>query len=325
MEKKDGIVSNESLTIRQLEVFAMASRSLTFSEAARRLGISQPSLSNTIARIENVLGLSLFDRTTRSLVLTREGARLSAMADDLVRDFRATLGSIHDTAKDRRGRLSLAVLPSVATSIAPDALCMFFENHPQVDVALHDTAQEKGLGWIVDRAVDFGIFSKPADTTDLHFDPIYEDEFQIICRSDSTLAAKPVATWKEIAQQSFILTGSGPIRRTVEASWLRANLTIKPRFEIEHILTGLGLVSAGLGVTLLPGLYLPKVVDENLRPIRFDRVPLSRQISVVRRTDRVLSQPAQALIECFRESFARFKSKHGAPGRSRPISSRSKS
>jgi DNA-binding transcriptional LysR family regulator len=100
-------------------------------------------------------------------------------------------------------------------------------------------------------------------------------------------------------------------------------VVIKPRFEIEHILTGLGLVSAGLGVTILPGLYLPKVISENLRPIRMDRVPLRRQISVVRRTDRVLSQPAQALIECFRASFAQFKSKHGANPKARSASSRS--
>jgi LysR family carnitine catabolism transcriptional activator len=312
MAKQAERVSNESLTIRQLEVFAMASRSATFSEAAKRLGISQPSLSNTIAKIESLLGLSLFDRTTRSLVLTSEGSRLSAMADDLVRDYRATLSSIHDTATDRRGRVSLAVLPSVATSIAPDALKMFFDRYPHVDVALHDSAQDKGLGAIFDRAVDFGIFSRPTDAADLHFDPIYEDDFQLICRSDNALAAKPAASWKDIAKQPFIWTGTGPIRRTVEASWLHANVAITPRFEIEHILTGLGLVSAGLGVTILPGLYLPKVIKEDLRPVRIDRAPLTRQISIVRRTDRVLSQPAQTLVECFRAAFAQFKSKHGA-------------
>jgi DNA-binding transcriptional LysR family regulator len=303
-------LANESLTIRQLEVFAMASRSTTFSDAARKLGISQPSLSNTIAKIEGMLGVSLFDRTTRSLVLTREGERLAAMADNLVRDFRAALVSIHDTAQDRRGRLSLAVLPSVASSIAPDALCLFYESYPEFDVALHDTGQEKGLGWVSDRAVDFGVFATAA-VPDLYFESVYQDEFQIICRNDSPLAAKAAISWKDLSYFPIILTGSGPIRRDVEAAWSRANVSIAPRYEIEQILTGLALVSAGLGVTILPSLYLPKVINENLVPLRFDNAHLSRSIGFVRRTDRTLSTPARDLIDCFRRVFAKFESEHG--------------
>ena len=292
-EKKKGRDNTESLTIRQLEVFAMASRSITFSEGAKRLGISQPALSNTIAKIESQLGLSLFDRTTRSLVLTPEGERLAAMADDLVRDFKATLRSIHGTAKDRHGRLSLAVLPSVASSIAPDALNLFFARNPEFDVALHDTWQQKALAWVTDRVVDFGIISKAPGMTDVQFDTLYRDEFQIICHRDNPLSARNTASWKDLSEHPVILTGSGPIRRDVEAAWSKARVNIRPRFEIEQILTGLAFVSAGLGVTILPSLYLPKVISEHLVAVRIENLQLSREIGVACRTDRVLSQPAK--------------------------------
>ncbi len=317
MAAASGGLSNESLTIRQMEVFAMASRSATFSEAAKRLGISQPALSSAIAKIERQLGLSLFDRTTRSLVLTREGERLAAMADDLVKNFHATLRSIHSTASDRRGRVSLAVLPSVACSIVPDALSMFLSKYPDFDIALHDTWQDKGVTWVTDRVVDFGIFTRPGNVAELDFEPIYRDEFQVICRRDNPLAVRATASWRDLAQHPVILTGSSVIRRDVEASWSRARVTIKARFEIEQIMTGLALVSAGLGIAILPGLYLPKVIDENLVPVRIDNLNLSREIGFLRRTDRTLTQPAQELMNFFRKTFAEFDAKHGAISRSR--------
>ena len=313
----DSDQSKENLTIRQMQVFAMASRCVTFSEAAKRLGISQPSLSNTIAKIERQLGLSLFDRTTRSLVLTQEGERLAAMADDLVKNFQATLRSIYDAASGRRGRVSLALLPSVASSIAPNALCHFLLKYPDFDIGLHDTWQDKGVTWVFDRVVDFGVFARPANAAELDFELIYRDEFQAICRRQDSLASHPTASWRDLAQHPVILTGSSVIRRDVEASWSRARVTIKPRFEIEQIMTGLALVSAGLGIAILPALYLPQVLDENLAAVRIDNLNVARDIGILRRTDRGLTQPAQELIACFRQSFAEFEAKHGTGSRSR--------
>lgn len=296
-----------NLTIRQLEVFAMASRSPTFSEAAKRLGITQPSLSNTIAKIEEQLGISLFDRTTRRLALTAAGEQLSVAADNLVQQFHVLMGDVGRNAAHHSGRLSMAILPSVATSIGAKAMASFSKANPDFVVTLHDMSQEKALAWVSERIVDFGIIAETALPSDLVSEPMYMDEFQVICRKDSPLADRKTVSARDFASVPLILTGSAPIRKDIESAWSKANWHIKPRFEVEQIMTGLALVSEGLGATILPSLYLPTALNRGLISRRLADLRLHRQISFVRRSDKVLTKGAEQMVECLRQSFREFQ------------------
>jgi LysR family carnitine catabolism transcriptional activator len=296
-----------NLTIRQLEVFAMASRSPTFSEAAKRLGITQPSLSNSIAKIEEQLGVSLFDRTTRTLALTPAGEQLAAVAADLVQDFQSLVRGIGESAERQRGRMSISMLPSVAMSIAPKALNRFFETYPHFDVALHDMNQDKALAWILDRVVDFGIIGKASLPSELVSETVYVDEFYGVCRKDSPLARRKSLKWEDLAEAPLIMSGSAIIRGDIEAAWSRANRTIKPRFEVEQVMTGLSLVEAGLGVTILPSLYLPTVLAGGLVSLPLGDLRVTREVAIVRRSDKAVSQPALHMIACFRQCFGGFE------------------
>src|ERR687897_220588 len=95
------------LTVRQLETLVAIADARSFSEAAARLGISQPSLSETVKRVEEELGVRVFERTTRSLSLTPEGEHAVIVAREAVRDFRLALESIDDRTQGRRGRSSV--------------------------------------------------------------------------------------------------------------------------------------------------------------------------------------------------------------------------
>lgn len=296
-----------NLTIRQLEVFAMASRSPTFSEAAKRLGISQPSLSSTVAKIEDQLGLRLFDRTTRTLVLTVQGERLAVVADELVRNFQASVKNIHDAASISRGRMSLAVIPSVAAAVVPGVLNNFFGAYPEFDVAVHDVSGEKALAWVLDRVVDFAIMATPSSHAELLIEPVYADDFVVICHKDSPLAAKRSVDWADLATVPVVLTGGGAIQRDIETAWLKANIAIQPRFQIEQIMTGIALVAAGLGVSILPGLCRPEISNQELRTIPMHSpVRIRRELSIVRRSDRALSKPVQHMFACLQQAFEQF-------------------
>jgi DNA-binding transcriptional LysR family regulator len=313
--------SSGNLTIRQLEVFSVASRSATFSEAAKRLGISQPSLSNMIAKIEELLGLSLFDRTTRTLALTAEGERLSVVARDLVRNFQSSLHGLRETTGRRHGHLSMTVLPSIASSIAPRAIQLFLETYPDFDIALHDTTRQDGLVWVLDRVVDFGILSDTPKVSELRCEKVYVDYFQVVCNAADKTAARRSLAWKDIAALPLILTGSAQIRRDIETAWNRAGVTITPRFEVANIITGLALVSAGLGVTILPRSYATPSTSGELVSLPLDDTALRRDIEIVRRGDRILSAAVEHMIECFRRTFAEFE---GSKAGRRPSGSRSK-
>lgn len=293
----------ENLTIRQLEVFAMASQSASFSEAAKRLGISQPSLSNTVAKIETQLGLRLFDRTTRTMVLTPQGKRLAIVADELVRNFRASLQNIDAEASELRGRLSLAVIPTVAAAVGPAALERFFDAYPGFVVGLHDVAGEKALAWVLERVVDCAIVATPATTSDLVVEHRHRDRFEVVCRRDHPLAKKRAVSWKDIAGASVILAGSGAIHRDVETAGAREGVTVQPRFSVEQIMTGLSMVNAGLGIAILPGLCRPGHAYPELASVPMGRAGIVREIAIIRRSDRVLSEPARHLMACFADAL----------------------
>ena len=96
-----------NLTHRQLEVLVAAADSESFSAAAERLGISQPSLSESIRRIEREVGVPLFKRTTRSVKLTDDGRHAVAVAREIVRDFKTALERLASRGSGKQGRISI--------------------------------------------------------------------------------------------------------------------------------------------------------------------------------------------------------------------------
>jgi LysR family transcriptional regulator, carnitine catabolism transcriptional activator len=126
------------LTYRQFQVLSAAAEAESFSEAANRLGISQPSLSESIRRIEGEIGARLFERTTRSMKLTPESLHAASVAREIVRDFKRALGRLTSRSNDKQGRIRIAALPSIACAVLPAVIEVFRHKHPGIDVALHD-------------------------------------------------------------------------------------------------------------------------------------------------------------------------------------------
>jgi LysR family carnitine catabolism transcriptional activator len=294
-----------NITLRQLQVFAAASRARSFSEAADRLSISQPSLSSTIRKIEEQLGLRLFDRTTRSLLLTADGRDLAAVAEDLVRDFETALGGIAARSAGKRGRVAIAVLPSIAATVLPDILREFAKEFPEIDVAIHDVLQDRAIALARNGAVDFSVTTQAAAYSELQYDEIGSDPFFLVCRRNHPLARKSAVTWREIAVHPFVaLSSTTSVRRFADVALGQAEVVIHPRYEVEQIPSAVALVSAGLGVTALPGLTLAMFNRRGVvvRPI--EEPTVRRRIGVLRLKQRSLSVSARFLLEHVTQSFA---------------------
>lgn len=136
-----------NITVRQLEVFAAAARASSFTEAAGQLGISQPALSETIRRIEQELGLRLFERTTRKVALTADGRALAGLAEEVVRDVRSGLKDLAERGA-RRPRIAIALLPSVAAAILPQAVAGLRAHYPEAEVSVFDVLHERAAALV---------------------------------------------------------------------------------------------------------------------------------------------------------------------------------
>ena len=287
-----------NITLRQLQVFVAASRARSFSEAADKLGISQPSLSGTIGKIETQLGFRLFDRTTRSLLLTADGRDLAAVAEDLVRDFEAALGGIAARSAGKRGRVSLAVLPSVAATILPDALGAFVKEFPEIDVTIHDVLQDRAVALLRNGVVDFAVTTQSASYPELQFDELGADPFYLVCKKNHPLARQKTVAWREIAAFPFIaLSSTTSVRRFADTAMGQSELVIRPRYEVEQILSAVTLVAAGLGITALPGLTLAMFNNRGLTMLPLVEPAINRRMGVLSLKERTLSAPARFLFD----------------------------
>ncbi len=143
-----------------LRCFACAARAMSFTEAARLLGISQPALSESIRRMEGELGVRLFDRTTRSLALTPEGRALAGLAEEVARDVREGVADIVARGA-RRPRVTIALLPSIAAALLPPAADALRQDFPDAELNVCDVLHERAVALVEDGIADLAVTMRP--------------------------------------------------------------------------------------------------------------------------------------------------------------------
>ncbi len=288
-----------SLTFRQMEILVAAAEAPTFSAAAKKLGISQPSLSESVGRIERAVGRVLFERTTRSLKLTEEGRRAAAIARELVQDFTRGLERLNRGAG--AGRIAVAALPSVICAAMPSALAEFVRAHPAVEVVLHDVQHERAMALLRDGIVDMAVTLKPASGENLVFDGVAFDTAHLVCRRDHPLARLRKVRWRDLIDQPFIgITRISSVRRLSDAAFVYGAQTVEPRFEVEQIPSAVALVEAGLGVTALPSLTFAMFKGDSLAVRPLIEPVMRRHVGFVTRAQRTLPAFAADLMRAIR-------------------------
>lgn len=296
-----------NLTLRQLELFTATMREGSFTQAAEKLRISQPALSAAIRKIETELGLTLFDRTTRRVQPTPDGRHLFAVAEDLLRDFKVAMQGVAERASGLHGRLTVAVLPSVAASVLPRALMQLQRKYPGIDVAIRDVMHERAVAMVADGLADFAVTTRIAETAALSYDEIGADRIHLVCRDDHPLAkGKGALSWSALEGHAYVaMAGSTSVRRLADAVLLQADFALQPRFEVEQIASCIALVSAGLGVTALPALTFSMFASDRLTMRPLTGPTISRQIGFLQLKGRQLSAPAAALAQEIRAAYGK--------------------
>lgn len=293
-----------NLTHRQFEILIAAADAESFSAAAQRLSISQPSLSESIRRIERELGQRLFERTTRSVRLTEDGRRVVAVAREVVRDFKRALERL--AVREGQGRITVAALPSVACAALPAALGEFRREHPAIDVVIHDVQHERTLALVTEGIADFAITIEPPAQDGLVFEAIASDVAHLVCRADDPLARRRQVRWRDLQGHAFVgMTGISSVRRLTDAAFVHAEIALAPSYQVEQIPSAVALVEAGLGVTALPALTFSMFKGRGLamRPLTEPR--LRRTIGFVRLAARTLPDRADVLMRALRASLVR--------------------
>lgn len=292
-----------NVTVRQLEVFACAARALSFTEAARQLGISQPALSETIRRMEGELGLRLFERSTRRLALTTQGRALAGLAEEVARDVRTGLQDIAERGA-RRPRVTVALLPSIAAALLPSAADALRQVFPDAELHVCDVLHERAVALVEDGIADLAVTMRPASDM-LAYEPLGTDRVHLLMRKGHPLMGRGPLAWGALGAHPFVaLARTTSVRKQVDSGLAAADVAVVPRFEVEQIPSAVALVAAGLGVTALPELTFAMFPRAGLATRALEKPVVTRAFGLITRAGRPLSPAAGALAQGLRGAFA---------------------
>lgn len=290
-----------NLSSRQLRAFVALVQERQFTKAAQRCHQTQPAFSALIKSLEDSMGIRLFDRTTRRVELTPEGRLFNVSALRLLNDMDAVMGDLKEHVAKRRGRVSVAALPSLAAGWLPAIYARFHSEFPGVQLQLHDALLEPCLDLVRRGSADIAVAAKGQDMTGLVAQPLCEDSFFVVCRRDDALAARKSVDLADIKNRAIIQLGKGSsIRQSLAGN--PASADFDSLLEVDHLATVTGLVVAGLGISLVPAMTLFHFQHPDLSIVPLSpKDAVKRSLFLIRRKEKSLSSAAQAFYDLLLE------------------------
>ncbi|MCV0440358.1 MAG: LysR family transcriptional regulator [Hydrogenophaga sp.] len=284
-----------NLSTRELRAFVALAEHRNFTRAAALCHLSQPAFSALIRSLEDNLGGRLFERTTRHVELTAEGEAFLDAALRLIKDTDVAIDGVRDHVARRRGRVALAVLPSLAAGWLPPLLARFHRDYPGIELDVADVLSDECLERVRSGRADFALASSRTEAAELRAERFCSDDFHVVFPEGHALAAAngPVRLGELHAFPVVQLARSSSVRQYVEAAIYPNRM--RTVLELEQLSTVACMVQAGLGITIVPSLTLFHFRLPGLLARKVRSAGLRRQVFMVRRSDRSLSSAAQGL------------------------------
>lgn len=286
------------VSLRQLQIFESIVRTGSFTNAAQELHLTQPTVSMQIKKLEDSVGLPLFEHVGKKTFLTAAG-KIIEEHTRIVLDSMSNLDmEIADLKGMKTGLLKLAVV-TTAKYFAPRALGQFCEKYPGVDVALKVTNRERLIERMAQNLDDLYIMGRPPQSNEVVFEPYMPNPLVVIASRDHPLANKKHISPKELANHWFIMreAGSGT-RMATESFFAERNVPLKIRMEMGSNEAIKHAIDAGLGISVLSRHTLALGgEDGRLVVLDVDGFPLSWQWQVGYNKGKRLSVIAKTFLE----------------------------
>jgi LysR family carnitine catabolism transcriptional activator len=287
-----------NVTVRQLHCFVAVARSGSFAEACSVLHLSQPALSIAIRNLETQIGGKLFERSTRTVALTPEGAMFYPVVQRLLTDWDRSLDDVRNLFALRRGKLDIAAVPTFASSLLPAILAEYHRRFPDINVTVHDVITESVVDMVRESRVGLGVTFDPGDAEDLNFTPLFRDRFVAVLPAKHELQAKRRLQWRDLKNLPYIaLQRPSSIRLLIDRELQRYDIEIVPAFEA-HQLASIGrMVATGLGVSAVPALSSGQMEEMGACCRPLSGPVITRELGVITRKRQPLSAATQAMLD----------------------------
>ena len=285
-------------TLHQLQILEAIARHGSFTRAAEKLELTQPTVSQQIKRLTQTIGLPLFEQLGKQIYLTAAGDRVLAASAVISEKFAELEIAIDEIKGLKQGRINL-VASTTAKYFVPRLLGTFRRKHPEIELALHITNQEGVLARLARNQDDLYFTGRPPSDLDIELRPILENLLVVVAPSNHPLAGKPNITLKELATEPFIFREAGSGTRSVVEHFLAENrVAVDVVIELSSNEAIKQAIAGGLGISVLSQHSLDLETQNGLLTIlNVEGFPIHRHWYAIYPTGKQLSVAAQTFLD----------------------------
>jgi LysR family hydrogen peroxide-inducible transcriptional activator len=241
------------MELDQLRYFVAVARAGTFTRAAEQEGVTQPSLSQQIRKLEDSLGVPLFERRGRSVRLTQAGERLLPEAQTLLRKASDVRQLVAELTNQVSGRLAVGAIPTVMPYWLAPKITSFQSRYPDVEVQLVENITARLVDSLQTGDLDLAIVSLPISFPDIVCSDLFREELLFLLPSKHPFAAQPRLDPRRIAGEHLLVLREGHCFRKQALAVCRRGLREPGTvFESDQFSSIFALVASGFGITVAP-------------------------------------------------------------------------
>ena len=304
------------MEIRQLKAFVAIAEAGTFTAAAQRTNYTQAALSMQIKQLEKEVGLPLFVRMPRTVVLTEAGEHLLERARLILREHDSALSELSELAGAERGRLRLGSASGMVSAEAlPAILKRLHKGHPRAEVSVTSGTSEELVGKIHAGELDMAFVSLPVQARSIETELLSKDQLVAVASPRHPLAGQRVVSAFALAGEKLILgERGGNTRRLIDEFFAEAGLKPKVAMELSRQAAIKNMVMSDMGVGIVP-LSTAREDVERGRLVRWwiEGVRINWELGVARLSGGYLSPVCQHFLDLCREHFAESANGDDAP------------
>ncbi len=258
------------MTLTELRYAVALAREKHFGRAAAACFVSQPTLSVAIRKLESELGVTLFERSMQDVHVTPVGEQVVAQAQQVLSQVSAIKEMVVQGRDPLNGPLHIGVIYSIAPYLLPNLMAYMFKTHPQMPLIVQEQYTHNLIEWVKQGKLDAAILALPFSDSGLAVEALYDESFFVTLPQTHPLAKKTQITSHELRKESLLVLGAGHCFRehvleaTPDAPLYKVEEDgLQRNFEGSSLETLRYMAAAGIGITVLPALAVPKHVDED--------------------------------------------------------------
>lgn len=290
------------MEIQQLRYIIALSQELNFNKAAQKVGISQPTLSQQIKKLEEELGEPLFERSPHEVRLTNAGRLFLPFARNALQNLKQGVDELKNTQSELSGTLSLAFIPTIGPYILPKVLKVLRKKAPKLKLKLYEETTSVLCENLKNGKFDLGLLALPLEDPSLVTKKLGTESFYLITSKKNPLSLKKTVTTHDVLGENLIMLKEGHCFRDQALDFCNLNeRNFQLAFEGSSLVSVLNLVQAEEGVSFVPEMSLEHINKKNLTVLPFKGRTPKRDIGGIWRMTTPLNHTQKFVLSVIEE------------------------